>query len=110
MPTSPLPNFAGGRPLPDDANALGASAKTIAPPPTIAPPARPAFLRKPRRVSPETSAAASRSAPSTSTSFRLISYVIDVAPFGCQVHGARRCPLAIPLNALYGAAAHPHHR
>ena len=51
---SPLPKLAGGRPLPDAAIApAGVRAAIKAPLPITAPPARPAFFRKLRRVSPE---------------------------------------------------------
>src|ERR1700742_939948 len=56
MPMSPLPKLAGGRPLPDAAIApAGVRAAIRAPLPITAPPARPAFLRKLSRVSPESS-------------------------------------------------------
>ena len=44
---SPLPNLAGGRPLPAAIAAAGVRALSRAPPPTRPPPARPAFFRKP---------------------------------------------------------------
>src|ERR1700709_1334355 len=56
MPMSPLPKLAGGRPLPDAAIApAGVRAAIRAPLPITAPPARPAFFRKLRRVSPDSS-------------------------------------------------------
>src|ERR1700761_9586266 len=56
MPMSPLPKLAGGRPLPDAAIApAGVRAAIKAPLPITAPPARPAFFRKLRRVSPDSS-------------------------------------------------------
>src|SRR6201746_2077876 len=87
MPTAPLPNEGGGRPLPLPAAIApaGLNAPSRAPPPMTAPPARPAFLRKPRRVSPLSSASAascavSRTAPSPSTRSREISGFMT-APF-----------------------------
>src|SRR6185503_4263619 len=57
MPMSPLPNFAGGRPLPFAAAApAGVSAESRAPEPITAAPPRPAFLRNARRLSPSSSA------------------------------------------------------
>src|ERR1700690_3645922 len=110
MPMSPLPNFAGGRPCDVPASASGASADSSVPLPTSAPPATPAFLRKLRRVSPETASAASATAPSQSISARFISLLI-VSPIG----GSQERPQLFPAAATivlchYGASGDPDHR
>src|SRR5213083_2083252 len=68
MPTSPLPNFAGGRPLPAASAAAGVRALRRAPPPTRPPPARPAFFRNPALVSPSSASFASCAASRTTAS------------------------------------------
>src|SRR5215218_2592438 len=68
MPTSPLPNFAGGRPLPAAIAAAGVRALSRAPPPTSPPPASPAFFRNPALVSPSSASVASCAASRTTAS------------------------------------------
>src|SRR5690242_1060764 len=68
MPTSPLPNLAGGRPLPAAIAAAGVRALSRAPPPTRPPPASPAFFRKPALVSPSRASLASWVASATTAS------------------------------------------
>src|ERR1700677_5047256 len=84
MPTSPLPNLAGGRP-PPAASALGTRVPSSAPPLTAAPPAIADLRRNDARVSPlgrPSSAAswASATAPSGVISLRLIEWLMAISP------------------------------
>src|SRR6186997_3662338 len=88
MPTSPLPNFAGGRPFPAAIAAAGVRALSRAPPTISPPPAIPAFFRKPALVSPSSASVASCSASRTTASIsELIVLLRVLGPFPHPAQG-----------------------
>src|SRR5271165_1086880 len=87
---------------------MGATATAMLSSSQLALPLRRTLSRRLERVSPDISSAASRAAPSMSTSSRLISYVI-CAPSVAEIAAAGKLP-GRAVDHLYVGSAHADHR